>query len=403
MTSSTPTLATEIEAATGINPATCYQCGKCSAGCPMASESDLRPHQVMRLVMHGLARRGPPGRVHLAVPHLRDLQRALPQRLRPRARHRRAPRDAHRVRAGAACRATIGAFHKAFLEQIRTNGRLHEMGLVVDYKLRSRRPHEGRHQRARPCSPAASSACAPTRIEGVDEIKRIFEQVRGDAMNSRRGASSGAPKRHRSDRAEAAATPAKAARGIAYYPGCSLHGTSREYDESLRAVVAALGIAARRDPRLDLLRRQQRPHHRPPARRGAAGAQPGARRGAGLRPRAGALRRLLQPPLRGAPRRRRQKTASPSACPRSSAARSPTPSRCSTPCSCCTSTAPTHRREGRRVAGRAQPARRRQARRLLRLPARPPARGLRLRRPRAADARWTTSSTPAAPTPSTGT
>ena len=34
----------------------------------------------------------------------------------------------------------------------------------------------------------------------------------------------------------------KAARGIAYYPGCSLHGTSPEFDESLRAVVEALGI-----------------------------------------------------------------------------------------------------------------------------------------------------------------
>jgi heterodisulfide reductase subunit B len=29
---------------------------------------------------------------------------------------------------------------------------------------------------------------------------------------------------------------------LAYYPGCSLHGTSREYDESLRAVAGALGI-----------------------------------------------------------------------------------------------------------------------------------------------------------------
>ena len=29
---------------------------------------------------------------------------------------------------------------------------------------------------------------------------------------------------------------------LAYYPGCSLHGTSREFDESFRAVSAALGI-----------------------------------------------------------------------------------------------------------------------------------------------------------------
>ncbi len=38
------------------------------------------------------------------------------------------------------------------------------------------------------------------------------------------------------------AAAAKAARGLAYYPGCSLHGTSPEFDESLRAVVEALGI-----------------------------------------------------------------------------------------------------------------------------------------------------------------
>ena len=28
---------------------------------------------------------------------------------------------------------------------------------------------------------------------------------------------------------------------IGYYPGCALHGTSREYDASIRAVAAALG------------------------------------------------------------------------------------------------------------------------------------------------------------------
>src|SRR5665647_675274 len=51
MSAPSRTLAADILEATGINAATCYQCGKCSAGCPMASESDLRPHNVMRLVM----------------------------------------------------------------------------------------------------------------------------------------------------------------------------------------------------------------------------------------------------------------------------------------------------------------------------------------------------------------
>ena len=46
---------------------------------------------------------------------------------------------------------------------------------------------------------------------------------------------------------EGAAAPTTSAQPaqsvLAYYPGCSLHGTEPEYDESLRAVVEALGIA----------------------------------------------------------------------------------------------------------------------------------------------------------------
>ena len=44
------TLAAELRSTTGQNPAECYQCGKCSAGCPMAVETRLRPHDVMRLI-----------------------------------------------------------------------------------------------------------------------------------------------------------------------------------------------------------------------------------------------------------------------------------------------------------------------------------------------------------------
>ena len=39
----------------GQNLNLCYQCGKCSAGCPMSFAMDLLPNQVMRLVQLGLA------------------------------------------------------------------------------------------------------------------------------------------------------------------------------------------------------------------------------------------------------------------------------------------------------------------------------------------------------------
>ncbi|MCS7224273.1 MAG: 4Fe-4S dicluster domain-containing protein [Armatimonadetes bacterium] len=40
----------EIEELSGENLFACYQCGKCSAGCPLAFAMDLLPHQVIRLL-----------------------------------------------------------------------------------------------------------------------------------------------------------------------------------------------------------------------------------------------------------------------------------------------------------------------------------------------------------------
>ncbi|MFL7807317.1 MAG: 4Fe-4S dicluster domain-containing protein, partial [Anaerolineae bacterium] len=44
----------EVERRSGQNLARCYQCGKCSAGCPIAFEMDYPPHQVIRGVQMGM-------------------------------------------------------------------------------------------------------------------------------------------------------------------------------------------------------------------------------------------------------------------------------------------------------------------------------------------------------------
>jgi len=43
-----------IEELSGENVYACYQCGRCSAGCPMAPEMDYLPNQIIRLVQMGL-------------------------------------------------------------------------------------------------------------------------------------------------------------------------------------------------------------------------------------------------------------------------------------------------------------------------------------------------------------
>lgn len=43
----------KIESISGENLSSCYQCGKCSAGCPNISQMDILPNQVIRLLQLG--------------------------------------------------------------------------------------------------------------------------------------------------------------------------------------------------------------------------------------------------------------------------------------------------------------------------------------------------------------
>ncbi len=44
----------KVEEISGQTLPSCYQCGKCSAGCPLSFAMDLLPNQIIRLVQLGL-------------------------------------------------------------------------------------------------------------------------------------------------------------------------------------------------------------------------------------------------------------------------------------------------------------------------------------------------------------
>jgi len=175
MTTTTgPTLAAEIEAAIGVNPATCYQCGKCSAGCPMASESDLRPHQVMRRVVYGSREKALRDESIWLCLTCETCSARCPNASDP-AGVIDALREISLDSGNAVMPRAINAFHKSFLDQIRANGRLHEVGLVVSYKLRS-----GALMNDVTNTPGLLSrgklGIMPDKIKGVAEVRRIFDK-----------------------------------------------------------------------------------------------------------------------------------------------------------------------------------------------------------------------------------
>ena len=52
---SAPELSRKIAGDAGVALHECYQCGKCSAGCPMAESMDIQPRQIVRLLQLGMA------------------------------------------------------------------------------------------------------------------------------------------------------------------------------------------------------------------------------------------------------------------------------------------------------------------------------------------------------------
>lgn len=134
------TLSGEMQMETGVIINKCYQCGKCSAGCPVATEMDYPPSLVMRMLQTDepanydkllksmsiwlcvscemCLTRCP---MEIDIPKLMDTMRQksiLAKKTNPKAKK-------------------IISFHKSFLDSINYTGRLYEMGLIVDYKMRT--------------------------------------------------------------------------------------------------------------------------------------------------------------------------------------------------------------------------------------------------------------------------
>jgi heterodisulfide reductase subunit C2 len=133
-------LAGRLREATGESVFKCYQCGKCSAGCPLGSYMDHAPSQIMRMLQLGMPELENEALEALSIwlcltcemcgarcPKEVDLPKVMEfvrqESLRLGKVHPKAK--------------DILAFHKSFLNSVRATGRLYEVGLIQGYKLRT--------------------------------------------------------------------------------------------------------------------------------------------------------------------------------------------------------------------------------------------------------------------------
>ncbi len=131
-------LAAEVKAANGVSPMNCYQCAKCSAGCPVAARGDLKPHELVRMVQTGQRGAALGSRFIWECTSCHTCVTRCPQQVDIPAMN-----DALRqmsIADGVAERDTaVPVFNAIFLDSVRKRGRVHELSLMASFKLRTRR------------------------------------------------------------------------------------------------------------------------------------------------------------------------------------------------------------------------------------------------------------------------
>jgi heterodisulfide reductase subunit C2 len=140
----------------------------------MGSEMEHKPHDLMRLVATGQARRAAEDESIWLCLTCETCSARCPNDCDP-AGVIDSLREVSIETGVADAPRRIAAFHRAFLAQIKNNGRLHEMAMVVDYKLRS-----GDLMKDVTNAPGMVTrgklSLRPHRIRDIAEVKRIFER-----------------------------------------------------------------------------------------------------------------------------------------------------------------------------------------------------------------------------------
>lgn len=169
----------EVEKRLGHSVAECYQCGKCTAGCPVAYEMFHPIHAMVRLVQLGRRDEALASRSQWVCVGCEACSTRCPKDVDP-ARLMTVLREmAQEEGTVNANEIDIYDFHKSFLWTIRRFGRAYELGLVASYKLKSplRRGTQDMLTGLRMMK-RGKPGLLPHRIQNVAAIRRMYEKTR---------------------------------------------------------------------------------------------------------------------------------------------------------------------------------------------------------------------------------
>jgi len=125
-----------IEDITGQNPAICYQCGKCSAGCPVREFAVTPPNRVVRYFKLGMYEKALSSPTIWLCAGCMTCTSRCPKNFKLSNFMDALREISIKEKIGISEKNAV-RFHKAFLDQIKKFGRAFELGMIREYKLKS--------------------------------------------------------------------------------------------------------------------------------------------------------------------------------------------------------------------------------------------------------------------------
>jgi heterodisulfide reductase subunit C len=163
----------QVSERSGEDVRRCYYCLRCSAGCPAAYAMEYTPAQILRMVQLGQkAALLSSSAIWLCIGCETCGTRC------PNEIHAGAVIDALRqmaIEEGVpAAERSVYTMHESFLHSIRMWGRLHELTMILEHKVRGRDLLSNLDMGVEMLLKGKIHPL-PKRIEGIDEVKRLFE------------------------------------------------------------------------------------------------------------------------------------------------------------------------------------------------------------------------------------
>ena len=175
-------LRTFVERQSGQRIFDCYQCGKCSAGCPVDYAMDLGPRQIMRLIQMGLKKEVMQSTTIWLCVGCDTCSSRCPAKI-DIARVMESLRILAAAEGTAPAVKKVDVFHKEFLKAVEQYGRAHELTLSAKYVMKTfdlSNMGMGLNMFSK-----GKLVFKPPSVSGAVEVKRIFAASRSAAATAR--------------------------------------------------------------------------------------------------------------------------------------------------------------------------------------------------------------------------